>query len=36
MTGLLLYKIGITMMAVLGLSFVDEKISTRLAGLLPG
>jgi hypothetical protein len=36
MTGLLLYKIGITMMAVLGLSFVAEKISTRLAGLLSG
>jgi hypothetical protein len=36
MTALLLYKIGITMLAVLGLSFVAEKISARLAGLLSG
>lgn len=36
MTGLLLYKICITMLAVLGLSFVAEKISARLAGLLSG
>jgi len=35
-TALLLYKIGITMLAVLGLSFVAEKISVRLAGLLSG
>jgi hypothetical protein len=33
---LLLYKICITMLAVLGLSFVAEKISARLAGLLSG
>ncbi|MCK4507369.1 MAG: hypothetical protein KAU27_02435 [Desulfuromonadales bacterium] len=36
MTTLLLYKICITMLAVLGLSFVAEKVSTRLAGLLSG
>jgi len=36
MTALLLYKICITMLAVLGLSFVAEKISVRLAGLLSG
>ncbi|MBN1957383.1 MAG: hypothetical protein JXQ81_00315 [Desulfuromonadales bacterium] len=36
MTVLLLYKIFITMFAVLGLSFVAEKISARLAGLLSG
>jgi len=36
MTILLLYKIGITVLAVLGLSFVAEKISARLAGLLSG
>ena len=36
MTSLLLYKICITMLAVLGLSFVAEKISVRLAGLLSG
>lgn len=36
MPELLLYKICITMLAVLGLSFVAEKISTRLAGLLAG
>jgi len=36
MTALLLYKICITMLAVLGLSFVAEKISARLAGLLSG
>jgi hypothetical protein len=36
MTALLLYKIGITMLAVLGLSFVAEKFSARLAGLLSG
>lgn len=36
MTALVLYKICITMLAVLGLSFVAEKISTRLAGLLSG
>lgn len=36
MTILLLYKICITMLAVLGLSFVAEKISVRLAGLLSG
>ncbi len=36
MTPLLLYKICITMLAVLGLSFVAEKISVRLAGLLSG
>lgn len=36
MTGLLLYKICITMLAVLGLSFVAEKISAKLAGLLSG
>lgn len=36
MTALLLYKIGITMLAVLGLSFVAEKISAKLAGLLSG
>lgn len=36
MTTLLLYKISITILAVLGLSFVAEKISTRLAGLLSG
>ena len=36
MTGLLLYKVCITMLAVLGLSFVAEKISVRLAGLLSG
>ncbi|PLX81064.1 MAG: hypothetical protein C0616_06295 [Desulfuromonas sp.] len=34
--GFLLYKIGITMLAVLGLSFVAEKYSARLAGLLSG
>jgi len=33
---LLFYKIAITMLAVLGLSFVAEKISPRLAGLLSG
>lgn len=36
MTALLLYKICITMLAVLGLSFVAEKVSVRLAGLLSG
>lgn len=36
MSTLLIYKICITMLAVLGLSFVAEKISTRLAGLLSG
>jgi hypothetical protein len=36
MTALLLYKICITVLAVLGLSFVAEKISARLAGLLSG
>ena len=36
MTALLLYKVCITMLAVLGLSFVAEKISVRLAGLLSG
>lgn len=36
MTALLLYKICITMLAVLGLSFVAEKFSVRLAGLLSG
>ena len=36
MTVLLLYKISITMLAVLGLSFVAEKVSARLAGLLSG
>ena len=36
MTALLLYKISITMLAVLGLSFVAEKVSARLAGLLSG
>ena len=36
MTALLLYKICITMLAVLGLSFVAEKVSARLAGLLSG
>ena len=36
MASLLLYKLGITMLAVLGLSFVAEKISARLAGLLAG
>lgn len=36
MTGLLLYKICITMLAVLGLSFVAEKFSAKLAGLLSG
>jgi len=36
MTALLLYKIFVTMLAVLGLSFVAEKISVRLAGLLSG
>jgi hypothetical protein len=36
MTALLLYKIGITILAVLGLSFIAEKISVRLAGLLSG
>lgn len=36
MTALLLYKIGTTMVAVLGLSFIAEKFSTRLAGLLAG
>lgn len=36
MTALLLYKLCITMLAVLGLSFVAEKISVRLAGLLSG
>lgn len=36
MTALFLYKICITMLAVLGLSFVAEKISVRLAGLLSG
>lgn len=36
MTGLLLYKICITMLAVLGLSFVAEKMSAKLAGLLSG
>ncbi len=36
MTALLLYKISITMLAVLGLSFIAEKFSTRLAGLLSG
>jgi len=36
MTALLLYKISITVLAVLGLSFVAEKVSARLAGLLSG
>lgn len=36
MSAILLYKICITMLAVLGLTFVAEKISTRLAGLLSG
>lgn len=36
MSAILLYKICITMLAVLGLSFVAEKISARLAGLLAG
>lgn len=36
MTGLLIYKICITMLAVLCLSFVAEKISAKLAGLLSG
>lgn len=36
MAALLIYKICITMLAVLGLSFVAEKISVRLAGLLSG
>ena len=36
MTALLLYKISITMLAVVGLSFVAEKVSARLAGLLSG
>lgn len=36
MTVLMLYKIGITVLAVLGLSFVAEKISARVAGLLSG
>ena len=36
MTALLLYKLCITMLAVLGLSFVAEKISASLAGLLSG
>ncbi len=36
MTALLFYKVCITMLAVLGLSFVAEKISVRLAGLLSG
>ena len=36
MTALFLYKISITMLAVLLLSLVAEKISTRLAGLLSG
>ncbi len=36
MSAILLYKICITMLAVLGLSFVAEKISARLAGLLSG
>jgi hypothetical protein len=36
MSALIVYKICITMLAVLGLSFVAEKISARLAGLLAG
>jgi hypothetical protein len=36
MTALLLYKICITMLAVVGLSFVAEKVSVKLAGLLSG
>ena len=36
MSALLLYKLSITMLAVLGLSFVAEKVSVRLAGLLSG
>lgn len=36
MSTLLIYKICITMLAVLGLSFVAEKISARVAGLLSG
>jgi len=36
MTALVLYKICITVLAVLGLSLVAEKISVRLAGLLSG
>ncbi|MEN8687481.1 MAG: hypothetical protein AB1Z51_01045 [Desulfuromonadales bacterium] len=36
MSALLIYKLCITMLAVLGLSFVAEKISARLAGLLSG
>ncbi len=36
MASLLTYKIVVTMLAVLGLSFVAEKISARLAGLLAG
>lgn len=36
MTALLIYKVCITMLAVLGLSFIAEKISARLAGLLSG
>jgi hypothetical protein len=36
MTALLIYKICITMLAVLGLSFVAEKISAKMAGILSG
>lgn len=36
MTTLVIYKICITMLAVLGLSFVAEKISAKMAGLLSG